>query len=197
MLQGYYNYVKSTIRNLNNLGIQLTNWREKTYSGKSILFLKVFGKTDFQISINLKNRLVFFNYSKKKKQIFILQGRLHTLHCKQHYTHTHKHTHTHTHTLFIPVPVCTSHVCMCNYTWQDFYSSTHTGWWFYRAGPSVQSAQSAKSSSVLWVWLVEKSFGKMWASVNVSAYCCMLWCVCHLTYAHMLWCICVSHVVCM
>ena len=43
--------------NLNNLGIQQEIW--ETYSEKSILFFKLFGKIDFQIHKNLKNRLVF------------------------------------------------------------------------------------------------------------------------------------------
>ena len=43
--------------NLNNLGIRQEIW--ETYSEKSILFFKLFGKIDFQIHKNLKNRLVF------------------------------------------------------------------------------------------------------------------------------------------
>ena len=43
--------------NLNNLGIRQKF--SKTYSEKSILFFKLFGKIDFQIHKNLKNRLVF------------------------------------------------------------------------------------------------------------------------------------------
>ena len=40
--------------NLNNLGIR----QGKIYSEKSILFFKLFGKIDFQIHKNLKNRLM-------------------------------------------------------------------------------------------------------------------------------------------
>ena len=62
--------------NLNNLGIRQEIW-QNLYSEKSILFLKLFGKIDFQIHKNLKNRLVFLKYS--DKSIFIMQGRLYTL----------------------------------------------------------------------------------------------------------------------
>ena len=61
--------------NLNNLGIRQEIWQN--LFGKSILFFKLFGKIDFQIHRNLKNRLQFLKYS--EKSIFIMQGRLHTL----------------------------------------------------------------------------------------------------------------------
>ena len=48
----------------------------KTYSEKSILFFKLFGKIDFQIHKNLKNRLVF----KKNRFSFCRGG--YTPYCK-------------------------------------------------------------------------------------------------------------------
>ena len=47
----------SSNHNLINLGIRQEIW--ETYSEKSILFFKLFGKIDFQIHKTLKNRLVF------------------------------------------------------------------------------------------------------------------------------------------
>ena len=73
----YCNSMSPSVKHLNNLGIQLTNWQN------------LFGKIDYvYVSIwknlfstakkkRLKNRLVFLKYS--KKSIFIGQGRLHTL----------------------------------------------------------------------------------------------------------------------
>ena len=58
---------------LNNLGIR----QEISQFGKiNFVFKTIFGKIDFQIHKNLKNRLVFQKYS--EKSIFIMQGRLHT-----------------------------------------------------------------------------------------------------------------------